>query len=81
MSTPQTPDPSRPGRNSLAIDGMSCGHCVRSVRETLAAVPGIAVGGVAVGSATIDVSESGAVDRAVAALVEAGFAARPSGDR
>ena len=38
---------------SLAIDGMSCGHCVAHVRKALAAIPGVQVDDVGIGSATI----------------------------
>jgi copper chaperone len=38
---------------TLQISGMSCGHCVSAVRASLAAVSGITVDAVEVGSATI----------------------------
>jgi copper chaperone CopZ len=38
---------------TLSIEGMSCGHCVRAVRDALAEVPGVAVERVDVGSATV----------------------------
>ncbi len=37
----------------LTIEGMSCEHCVRAVRNRLTATPGVAVEEVAVGSATL----------------------------
>ncbi len=37
----------------LTIDGMSCGHCVARVTKTLAALPGVTVDSVTVGSARI----------------------------
>jgi len=37
----------------LAITGMSCGHCVAAVKKTLAAVPGVVVDHVEIGSATL----------------------------
>lgn len=65
----------------LTILGMSCGHCVRAVSEALAAVPGVRVTAVAVGSARIEVEEPGAVARAIAAIDGAGFEARVQGAR
>lgn len=37
----------------LAIAGMSCGHCVASVRRALGAVPGVEVQDVKVGAAEV----------------------------
>lgn len=37
----------------LTIEGMSCEHCVRAVKNRLAATPGVAVEDVAIGSATL----------------------------
>ena len=37
----------------LRIEGMSCEHCVRAVKNRLAATPGIQVDDVKVGSATL----------------------------
>ena len=37
----------------LTIEGMSCGHCVMSVRKNLAGVPGVEVEDVRIGSAKI----------------------------
>jgi len=65
----------------LVIRGMSCGHCVRAVSEALAAVPGVRVMAVAVGSARIEVEEPGAVARSIVAIDEAGFEARVQGAR
>ena len=38
---------------SLTIEGMSCEHCVRAVKNRLAATPGIEVDDVRVGSASL----------------------------
>lgn len=38
---------------TLTISGMHCGHCVGRVEQALAAVPGVTVGAVAIGSATV----------------------------
>jgi len=38
---------------TLQIDGMTCGHCVKAVREALAELPGVEVQDVAIGSAIV----------------------------
>lgn len=38
---------------TLNIGGMSCGHCVAAVKKQLAAVSGVTVDDVAVGSASV----------------------------
>jgi copper chaperone CopZ len=38
---------------TMRIEGMSCAHCVRAVRDALAEVPGVEVERVEVGSATV----------------------------
>jgi copper chaperone len=37
----------------LAIDGMSCGHCVRAVTKALEELPGVQVEQVSIGSASV----------------------------
>jgi copper chaperone CopZ len=60
---------------TLAIDGMHCGGCVKRVRAALEKVPGLAVGEVAIGKATVTLD--GAVEAdVVAALDKAGYPAR-----
>jgi copper chaperone len=62
---------------SLAIDGMSCGHCVARVTRTLSALPGVRVGAVNVGSATLEYDPASSSPQAItAALDEAGYPAR-----
>ncbi len=68
------------GTTTLAIDGMTCGHCVQAVTKALSAVPGVKVGSVAVGSAVIEASDGWAAGKAVAALKEAGYPAKAVGD-
>jgi copper chaperone CopZ len=62
---------------SLAISGMSCGHCVAAVRKAIATIPGIADAQVAVGSATLNLepgADAGAVGAsAVQAIQDAGY--------
>jgi copper chaperone CopZ len=62
---------------TLTIEGMSCGHCVASVRQALAAVPGVTVQDVRVGSATLGVAAPDAPTTAavLAAVEDAGYAA------
>ena len=40
-------------RVTLEVQGMSCGHCVRSVDEALKSVDGVQVERVEIGSATV----------------------------
>jgi copper chaperone len=59
----------------LKITGMTCGHCVMSVRKELSKLPGVEVRDVQIGSALISYDEakvSGA--RIKSAVVDAGFA-------
>lgn len=62
-------------RITLDIDGMSCGHCVASVRSALTAVPGLELQEVRVGSAVVRTAGDArvAADAARAALQEAGY--------
>ncbi len=39
---------------TLKIEGMSCGHCVKSVERVLAAAPGVKAGKVEVGRAEME---------------------------
>jgi copper chaperone len=66
-----------PVRQSLAITGMSCGHCVARVRKTLEAQPGVDVHDVQVGSADVTLPEPTMLDAVIAALDDVGFPARP----
>lgn len=61
---------------TLAIESMSCGHCVQAVTKTLSEVPGVRVRSVAVGSAVIESSDGATTGKAVAALEEAGYPAK-----
>jgi copper chaperone len=61
----------------IAIDGMSCDGCVRSVTKVLQRLPGLAVGEVRVGAAEVDVEDGQASDEQVRAAIEkAGFTVR-----
>ena len=61
---------------TLAISGMSCGHCVAAVKSALDAVPGVAVQNVTIGSATVALDPATSPDTALAAVREAGYEAR-----
>jgi len=60
----------------ISIDGMSCGHCVNAVTKALAAVPGVNIRSVAIGSAEIEATEGWDGGKAIAALQQAGYTAR-----
>lgn len=66
----------KPQHVTLAIDGMSCGHCVQAVTRALSGLPTVRVRSVAVGSAEIEAMASGAAGDAIAAIEEAGYAAK-----
>ena len=60
----------------LEVAGMSCGHCVHAVREALAAVPGVKVEDVHIGSVTLAFDEAKAtVGDLVDAVSDAGYEA------
>jgi copper chaperone CopZ len=61
---------------TLHIDGMHCGSCVKRVTQALAAVEGVVVNEVRVGSARLTANlDPAPVDLAFAALAKAGFTA------
>ena len=61
---------------TLAISGMSCGHCVRAVEAALAATPDVTVRRVGIGSADLVLAPGATADTAIAAVGEAGYEAR-----
>lgn len=61
----------------LELQGMSCQHCVRRVRETLESLDGIGVESVEIGSASILVDpDVVALEQVEEALRDAGYAPR-----
>ncbi len=59
---------------NISISGMSCGHCVTAVQKALAAVPGVVVESVQIGSATVVIDpETGSLAKAESAIDAAGF--------
>lgn len=65
---------------TLAITGMSCGHCVAAVADALGALPGVTVDQVTIGAARLhyDAARTSPAD-AVAAVQDAGYDATLTG--
>jgi copper chaperone len=61
---------------TLAIDGMTCGHCLQAVTKVLAGIPGIRLTALDLGVARIGAAGADAIQRASAALEDAGYTAR-----
>ncbi|HTY57820.1 MAG TPA: heavy-metal-associated domain-containing protein [Bacteroidota bacterium] len=58
----------------LKISGMTCNHCVMSLKKELAKVPGVEVKDVRIGSALVAYDESKVSDALLrSAVEEAGF--------
>jgi copper chaperone CopZ len=67
---------------TLAIKGMSCGHCVARVKQTLAALPAVRVKDVAIGSASLTYDASATTPEKIAdAVSAAGYPATTSNGR
>ena len=64
-------------QETLSIDGMHCEHCVEAVEDALAALDGLTVERVEVGSATVSHDGSVSRDQLAAALDEAGYELAP----
>jgi copper chaperone len=63
---------------TYSVVGMTCDHCVASVREEVAQVPGVQRVGVDLGTGRLSVSGDGFADEAVRAAVdEAGYELMP----
>ena len=61
---------------TLTIEGMTCEHCVRAVRGRLEHTPGVKVGSVDVGIATIDFDPSKtSIDDIEMAIADEGYTA------
>jgi copper chaperone CopZ len=62
---------------SFEIEGMSCDHCVKAVRNALAALPGVSVDNVSIGAATVEFDpNSNNIGSLVDAIADAGYEAR-----
>jgi copper chaperone CopZ len=69
-------DEVRKVRVTIPIGGMTCGHCVRRVRDALAGLPGVTVEHVEVGLASVDMEPAvTSVERLVAAVRDLGYSA------
>jgi copper chaperone CopZ len=67
-------------RTTLEIDGMSCGHCVASVKNALDRLEGVTVERVAVGAATVAYDPAVASPEQIAkAITDAGYEAVAAG--
>lgn len=55
---------------TLAITGMTCGHCVAAVRRALESVPGVAVRTVELGRAEIEVTDPTVTDTRLGAVLD-----------
>lgn len=61
-------------RVKLSIDGMSCGHCVSTVKKSLDSIQGTTVENVEIGSATASFDPAVTSEEALsAAITNAGF--------
>lgn len=58
---------------SVKIAGMSCGHCVMSVKGALNEVAGVKINEVAVGSASVSIEAPATVDAVCEAITESGY--------
>lgn len=66
----------------LAVEGMSCGHCVARVRRTLEGIDGVQVTSVQIGSADAEIDpERTSPDVLTRAVSDAGYAASVSTTR
>ncbi|WP_437657548.1 CopZ family metallochaperone [Sorangium sp. So ce1182] len=64
----------------LAVEGMTCNHCVQAVSKALAKVPGVTrVSEVSLERGEAIVEGSAAAEALVAAVAEAGYEARDAG--
>ncbi len=68
---------------TIAVQGMSCGHCVAAVREAVEGLTGVAGATVAIGSAELTLDAAAARDEVAAAAVraidDAGYTASVAG--
>lgn len=65
---------------TMAISGMSCDGCIKAVRNSLQAVPGVQVDNVSVGSATVSYDELQTTPAVLAQAVrKAGYQPTASG--
>ena len=58
---------------NLKIDGMSCEHCIKSVREALEGVNGVKVLDVKIGSAEVEAENDSVLNEIKEKLDDAGY--------
>lgn len=59
---------------TITISGMTCGHCVMSVKKELSKIEGVTVNEVKIGSAAVTVDETKVTDQVLQhAVEEAGY--------
>lgn len=60
---------------TVTVTGMTCGHCVSSVREEISEIPGVTGVEVDLASGRVDIESNTAIDSAAiaAAVDEAGY--------
>ena len=67
-------------QKTIAIQGMSCGHCVAAVKGALGRLDGVQVQEVSIGSATVAFDPHAVTpERITQAIEDEGYAARISG--
>ena len=67
--------PTNPATHAYTVTGMTCGHCVASVREEVGELAGVTDVSVDLASGRLVVTGEGVTDEAVAtAVAEAGYA-------
>ena len=65
---------------TIGIQGMSCGHCVASVKRAMGQLEGVEVQDVKVGSATVSYDPSAVTpERITQAIEDEGYTARVAG--
>jgi copper chaperone CopZ len=63
----------------MKIDGMSCGHCVASVKKALDRIDGVTVENVGVGTATVEYDPNAVSPQTIANAISAtGYNAAPA---
>lgn len=68
-------------RTKIAVGGMTCGHCVKSVQSALTAVPGVQLVELDLEKGTATVVEEGTPPELLIAAIEAeGYTAHVSND-
>jgi len=64
----------------IEIEGMSCGHCVKTVRTALEGIPGVEILEVVIGRAVVDMDETApGVDVITATIDDTGFLVKSIG--